>query len=289
MCNEVSLLRGARIDQLQIMPLNFLPIEPPRTGNPNEETYARRQHQFSKIQPGSKKKSIFSRGSNSLRDIYSEPPRVSVDARLPNPSILTCNEPVPLRLLAKRLNEGPDIIFLQMLQVELIAYTKILAHDLTRTESGSWVVMSRSNMNIPLGKPEDPIGTDWTIDPGLWNRLPLPNSVAPSFETCNIERSYELEVRVGLTHGNSREMKVRANWLFDHLQANPCHSPNSSCYLCECQLRFSPELHRHKLFLTQWLQPLSNKESKSPRPVFWRKQQTAAHPCHPGPVASLFP
>ncbi|CAG8366341.1 unnamed protein product [Penicillium salamii] len=190
-----------------IMPLNFLPIEPPRTGNPNEETYARRQHQFSKIQPGSKKKSIFSRGSNSLRDIYSEPPRVSVDARLPNPSILTCNEPVPLRLLAKRLNEGPDIIFLQMLQVELIAYTKILAHDLTRTESGSWVVMSRSNMNIPLGKPEDPIGTDWTIDPGLWNRLSLPNSVAPSFETCNIERSYELEVRVGLTHGNSREMK----------------------------------------------------------------------------------
>jgi hypothetical protein len=192
----------------QIMPLNFLPIEPPRIGNPNEETYARRQHQFSKIQAGSRKKSLFSKGSNNPRDIDAEPPRVSVDARLPNPSILTCNEPVPLRLLAKRLNEGPDIIFLQMLQVELISYTKILAHDLVRTESGSWVVMSRSNMNIPLGKPEDPIGTDWTIDPSLWNRYPLPNSVAPSFETCNIERSYELEVRVGLTHGNAREMKV---------------------------------------------------------------------------------
>ncbi|KAJ5341855.1 Arrestin-like N-terminal [Penicillium brevicompactum] len=191
----------------KIVPLNFLPIEPPRTGNPNEETYARRQHQFSKIQPGSKKKSIFSRGTTGLRDIYSEPPRVSVDARLPNPSILTCNEPVPLRLLAKRLNDGPDILFLQMLQVELISYTKILAHDLTRTESGSWVIVSRSNMNIPLGKPEDPIGTDWTIDPGLWNRYPLPNSVAPSFETCNIERSYELEVRLGMTHGNARDMK----------------------------------------------------------------------------------
>ena len=88
-----------------------------------------------------------------------------------------------------------------MLQVELISYTKILAQDLTRTESGSWVIMSRSNMSIPLGKPEDPVGTDWTIDPNLWNRYPLPNSVAPSFETCNIERSYELEIRVGLTHG----------------------------------------------------------------------------------------
>lgn len=126
---------------------------------------------------------------------------MSVDARLPNPSILTCNEPVPLRLLVKKLTKGPDVIFLQMLQVELISYTKILAQDLTRTESSSWVIMSRSNMNIPLGNPEDSVGTDWTIDSNLWNRYPLPNSVAPSFETCNIERSYELEIRVGLTHG----------------------------------------------------------------------------------------
>ncbi|KAJ5189845.1 hypothetical protein N7491_008112 [Penicillium cf. griseofulvum] len=190
-----------------IVPLNFLPIEPPRGGNPNEETYARRQHQFPKIHAPPKKKSIFSRGHSAPREIYPEPPRVSVDARLPNPSILTCNESVPLRLLAKKLTEGPDVIFLQMLQVELISYTKILAHDLSRTESGSWVIMSRSNMSIPLGKPEDPVGTDWTIDPKLWNQYPLPNSVAPSFETCNIERSYELEVRLGLTHGNAREMQ----------------------------------------------------------------------------------
>ncbi|CRL23288.1 Arrestin-like, N-terminal [Penicillium camemberti] len=192
-----------------IVPLNFLPIEPPRVGNPNEETYARRQHQFSKTQMASKKKSIFSRGSASTpRESYPEPPRVSVDARLPNPSILTCNEPVPLRLLARRLSEGPDAIFLQMLQVELISYTKILAHDLNRTEITSWVIMSRSNLNIPLGKPGDPVGTDWTIDPTLWNRYPLPNSVAPSFETCNIERSYELEIRVGLTHGYQPQLIV---------------------------------------------------------------------------------
>lgn len=137
-----------------------------------------------------------------------EPPRVSVDARLPNPSILTCNEPVPLRLMAKKLNYSPETIFLQMLQIELIAYTKILAHDLTRQESGSWVVMSRSNMGIALGQPGDVPGAEWTIDSKLWSTLPLPNSVAPSFETCNIERSYELEVRVGLTHGAPGNMKV---------------------------------------------------------------------------------
>jgi hypothetical protein len=205
------------------VPLKFLPIEPPRIGNPNEETYARRQHQFSKMPRNAprKKSSIFNRGTNPFREVETEPPRVSVDARLPNPSILTCNEPVPLRLMAKKLSDSPETIFLQMLQIELISYTKILAHDLTRQESGSWVVMSRSNMGLALGQPGDAAGTEWTIDPKLWGSLPLPNSVAPSFETCNIERSYELEVRVGLTHGTTGNMKVG----FDN-QISPVPSPN---------------------------------------------------------------
>jgi hypothetical protein len=134
---------------------------------------------------------------------------VAADARLPNPPILTCNEPVPLRLLVRKVTESSETIFLQMLQVELVAYTKILAHDLNRTETGSWVIMSRSNMNMPLAKPGDPVGTELPLDASLWNRWPLPNTVAPSFETCNIERKYELEVRVGLTHGSPGSMNVR--------------------------------------------------------------------------------
>lgn len=228
----------------QIVPLKFLPIEPPRTGNPNEETYARRQHQFSKPMPSGpkKKSSIFSR---SPYPTDTEPPRVSVDARLPNPSILTCNEPVPLRLMAKKLNDSPDTIFLQMLQIELIAYTKILAHDLTRQESSSWVVLSRSNMGLPLGQPGDAPGTEWTLDPKLWSTLPLPNSVAPSFETCNIERTYELEVRVGLTHGAPGNMKVgiiKQSLSRSHVLML-FHSLNSLFYPCECQSRSTLESH----------------------------------------------
>lgn len=133
---------------------------------------------------------------------------MAVDARLPNPPILTCNEPVPLRLLVRKVTDTSDTIFLQMLQVELVAYTKILAHDLNRTETGSWVIMSRSNMNMPLGKPGELVNTELPLDASLWNRWPLPNTVAPSFETCNIERKYELEVRVGLTHGTPGSMNV---------------------------------------------------------------------------------
>jgi hypothetical protein len=220
----------------QIVPLKFLPIEPPRIGNPNEETYARRQHQFSKVPNAPRKKnSIFSRSTNPFHEMETEPPRVSVDARLPNPSILTCNEPVPLRLMAKKLSDSPETIFLQMLQIELISYTKILAHDLTRQESGSWVVMSRSNMGLALGQPGDGAGTEWNIDPKLWSALPLPNSVAPSFETCNIERSYELEVRVGLTHGTHGNMKVG----FDH-QTSPNPKPGTNRLTLQPQLIVLP-------------------------------------------------
>lgn len=140
--------------------------------------------------------------------VASDGPRFSVDARLPNPPILTCNEPIPLRVLVTKISDTLETIYLQMLQIELVAYTHIRAHDLARKESGSWVLLSHSNMNQPLIAGEDPTGQEFKVDPAIWSRIPLPSSVAPSFETCNISRTYELEVRVGLSHGGRAAPKV---------------------------------------------------------------------------------
>ena len=115
---------------------------------------------------------------------------------------MTCNEPLPLRLLIRKLNSSADTLFMTTLQVELIGYTNIRAHDLLRTESASWIIASRSNMKIPIGRSEDPPETDWLVDNGLWAHVPLPNTVAPSFDTCNLSRRYELEVRIGLSAGS---------------------------------------------------------------------------------------
>lgn len=106
------------------------------------------------------------------------------------------------------MSETSEVIYLQTLQIELVAYTNIRAHDLRRTESGTWIIVSYSNMGRSVGSGSDPVGTEWTIDSSLWNHIPLPNSVAPSFETCNITRSYELEVRIGLSRGNVRDVDV---------------------------------------------------------------------------------
>ncbi|ODH41751.1 hypothetical protein ACO22_01329 [Paracoccidioides brasiliensis] len=188
--------------------IKFLPIEPPRQTDTGVESYARRQQQFSKVSSIPEKKGLFQKSNPpSLIDLDEEPPKFSVDARLPSPPIITCNEPFPLRILVKKLNESSETIFLQMIQVELIAYTHIRAHDLTRSESGSWVIISLSNMNIPLIDGNVPAGKEWKVDSSLWDRIPLPSSVAPSFDTCNISRTYDLDVRVGLTHGLSGAMK----------------------------------------------------------------------------------
>jgi hypothetical protein len=48
---------------------------------------------------------------------------------------------------------------------------------------------------------EDPVGTEKHVKSELWDRIALPNTVAPSFDTCNLSRSYELEAKVGLAYG----------------------------------------------------------------------------------------
>lgn len=171
--------------------------------------FARRQQQFTKTIAQPQKKSLFRKQSTSNTASNDEkPPRFQVEARLPNPAILTCNEPIPLRILVQKLSHSSEIVFLHMLQIELMAATHVRAHELTRTERGSWVLTSKANMSMPLGSASDEPGKEWKVPNSMWNEIPLPNTIAPSFDTCNISRTYELEVRVGLLHGAPGSVKV---------------------------------------------------------------------------------
>ena len=110
-------------------------------------------------------------------------------------------------MLVQKLGDTDADVYLSMFQIELIGYTHVRAHDLNRTESGSWVIKSLANMNMPLNMPNRKSQTEFKVPSHLWDNIPIPNTVAPSFETCNISRRYELEIRVGLSHsmdGNAR-------------------------------------------------------------------------------------
>lgn len=189
-------------------PFNFFPIEPPRPDPAGSEVFARQKHQFTPPPDSEpvkgKMKSLFGMKKEPDPPMgRADAPFVSVDARLPEPAILTCNQEVPLRIIVKKLNDYHDPIYLQNLQVSLIGNTKIKAHEVHRTESNSWVLMSKSNMGMTIGDPSDAVGTETVIDERLWRGQPLPNTVAPSFETCNISREYQVDVRVGLSYNGS--------------------------------------------------------------------------------------
>ena len=175
----------------------FFPIEPPRPPPNKRESFARVQHQFSPSIPAPEKPGLFRKSSTIDSSSSVTPPSVSVEGRLPDPAIITCNEALPLRLLVMKLNESPAQLQLDMLHVELLAFTTIRAQQLKRNEITSWTIVSTSNMRKALVDEDGNKATE--LPSSLWKSKPLPNNVSPTFHTCNISRSYGLHIKIGLS------------------------------------------------------------------------------------------
>ncbi len=207
----------------------FLPIEPPRPPVTSQEAYARRPFKFQPSSPapdnGKKRRpglfasfSSSSRASSSMSvptapahpvSVSADPsalqaglaPSIEVSAQLPHPIILTCNKPIPLRVIAKKLAPSSELVYLTSLQINLIGITDIRSHNLINTETSQWVVVSRTNLSIPMCEANSPMGTELVLPNDLWRTTPLPNTVMPSFVTCNLKREYKLELKVGVSWG----------------------------------------------------------------------------------------
>ena len=202
--------------------INFLPIEPPRpTGGVQAETYARRRHDFSAGKQPRRSLLDSIRGNPSGTAVPSQrtslPPSIMVDARLPNPPIVTCNHEIPLRIIIKLLQPTNHPIVLHSLHITLTGKTRVRAQQVVRVVTNDWVLFSRQGLAIPLAfriaRPDE--GTIVDLTAAGWQNQLLPNSVAPSFETCNIKRSYELDVHVGVGWGDraSAAKKVGLSFL----------------------------------------------------------------------------
>lgn len=202
----------------------FLPIEPPRPPATNQEAYARRPFTFRPKSPGlagpsggpltppanPRRSSMFGRKASAVSltvngnasSSTDQPPSIEISARIPHPSILTCNKPVPLRLLAKKLVDSSAECYLVSIQIDLVGSTIVRCQDLVNTEETRWVVTSRTGLAIPLQRGSgDAIGTETEINKSVWDSKPLPNTVMPSFVTCNLKRSYALVLKLGVSWG----------------------------------------------------------------------------------------
>ncbi|KKA30696.1 hypothetical protein TD95_005079 [Thielaviopsis punctulata] len=184
----------------------FMPIEEPRPPPSTSLAFARRPFAFSPRKrralssAGSSGKGLLSSGNSGLDEAQSLPPTVEVSALLPHPTILTCNKPIPLRIVATKKMPSTEPVYLVALEISLIGHTDTRCHELSLRETNRWIVCAASGLSIPVtGDPEADVGSEITVPDDLWRNIPLPNTVHPSFVTCNIARSYELEIRVGLS------------------------------------------------------------------------------------------
>ncbi|OAA50736.1 Immunoglobulin E-set [Cordyceps fumosorosea ARSEF 2679] len=189
----------------------FMPIEPPRSPPRGQETFARRPFSFAtrpSSPQGKQKGSLFGMKSSkeknqtdSPADMPPPPQSVELSARLPHPLVLTCNRPVPLRLIAKKLVNNPQQVYLTSFQMDLIGTTTLSAHGQVLQKSNRWIIASNPQLEVPLITPTGEVGTEIIVPDEYWSQRPLPNTVAPSFTTCNISRRYEIQVLVTLRLG----------------------------------------------------------------------------------------
>ncbi|KAI6456472.1 hypothetical protein MCOR16_001052 [Pyricularia oryzae] len=134
-------------------------------------------------------------------------PSVEMSARLPYPSVLTMGKPLPLRLMGKKLAPSRgEHVFLTSLHVELIGTTKVRCNELNNVETSRWVIVSKSNLKVPVIDPEGPVGSEITLPASLFLNDVIPSGLGqagmtPAFSTCNLSRTLSLELKLGVSWG----------------------------------------------------------------------------------------
>ncbi|KAL2759087.1 hypothetical protein ACRALDRAFT_1062147 [Sodiomyces alcalophilus JCM 7366] len=214
----------------------FMPIEPPRPPPSTQEAFARRPFTFrprastpTPTTPAltptkrrtaffnfSKDKAAASQPPDGGLDASSSavvPPSVEISARLPHPSILTCHRPIPLRLLAKKLLPSHEQVYLTSLQIELIGVVILRAHERRYRHLNRWTVLNQTDLAIPVLRDptSDDLSAESVVPDDVWRHIPLPDTIGPSFATCNLQRTYELEVKIGLSWGLPSRSRLGRN------------------------------------------------------------------------------
>lgn len=138
---------------------------------------------------------------NNGLNITNVTPRGELFIRLPQPTNVICSKHVPVALMLRKLNKCSKHLFLVSFTMHVISQVKVKVDGMVRTDSSTWVVANINGLSMEIGSASDEEGTECNISQVLWGQFPIPNSIGPSFRTCNISRSHELDIRVGLGFG----------------------------------------------------------------------------------------
>lgn len=193
------------LNHREYKPFIFLPIEPPRAAQDSSSSifFVKRMHTLSYVNDA--------RRTKGLRSIFSERSRPQGDSlmmemRTPNPPSITPGLPMALELYGSlESNINQNRVKLIRITAYLLVTTRVKAQYLKRTLA-SRLMCYKMDTDIQFtsspeqdGKPTLKLSLPRDLEP-----LTILNDTPPTFETCNIARSYELEVVLTLANtGNS--------------------------------------------------------------------------------------
>ncbi|PYH76999.1 hypothetical protein BO82DRAFT_406608 [Aspergillus uvarum CBS 121591] len=120
---------------------------------------------------------------------------------------------LPIRVQITKVNAADHDLILNDFQAMIVEETEVRAAGQVRVQRVSRILRTVSNLRMFVCLAETPVGTAVNIPDDFWGGQLLPTAITPTFETCNVRRSYKLEVRLGF---NSRPSKVQTRILEVH-------------------------------------------------------------------------
>ncbi|KAK9452040.1 uncharacterized protein V1518DRAFT_410216 [Limtongia smithiae] len=215
----------------------FLPIEPPRPEQ-YQVYFSRRKHTFNYVpvvtsrsasgstrapqknhgffsslrRLGSSMDGGISNSRNSKWSILRQTgPQFYFEARFREPRLAVISEVLPLRLFITTSSPNSFTspmppVYLLALKVNLVCITIVSAEIHSQKYAHAAQIANLTNLKVPCVQMTPVEGQNGLFeaefDPAAWRgSLLLPNTITPTFKTCNIARTYALEIFADISHG----------------------------------------------------------------------------------------
>jgi hypothetical protein len=188
-----------------IVPFVFCPIEPPRPPPQNTQIFVRKKHTLA-VAPKAADPGFWGGFFRKGPALAGNGGTVAFEARLPNPLIIVPTEPIPITLILKRDAGSQGVVYIRSVQIMLGITTYIAAQGYRRELGYLLHILNAGNLNITIPPADNQI----IINPAELlqqgprsNGLSLPDTVPPTFRTCNVARKYTLVLQMGVAASSS--------------------------------------------------------------------------------------
>ena len=141
---------------------------------------------------------------------------VTFEARLPNPPIIVPTEPIPLTFILRREGEqNGGVVYVRSVQIMLGITTYIAAQGFRRELGYLQPLMQLGDLNLTLAANK----SEMSFNPGdllqtghAAKGLVVPDTIPPTFRTCNIARKYTMVLQLGVSaHPSQRPEMIQLN------------------------------------------------------------------------------